>query len=147
MSCEYSNEDKGVMLASSRAKNSSRLIELINYAKNSGYKRLGVANCFSMQSYANKLVAILEENGFDVYSINCKDSGLRGEEFCEEMAGAICDPIAQANFLNDMETDLNISVGQCLGHGLLFQKYSKAEVTTFIVKDIAHNHNTIESLS
>lgn len=147
MICDYSSEDKGVMLVSSRSKNKSRLCELINYAKNSGYKRLGVANCISMQVYADKLIVILEENGFDVYSVNCKDSGLQGEAFCEEMSGAICDPISQARFLNDMETDLNIAVGLCLGHGLLFQKYSNAEVTTFVVKDFEHNHKTIEYLS
>ena len=36
---------------------------------------------------------------------------------------------------------MNILVGLCVGHDMLFTKHSKAPVTTFIVKDrvLAHN--------
>ena len=37
--------------------------------------------------------------------------------------------------LNKEETDLNILVGLCVGHDSLFYKYSKAPVTTLVVKD------------
>jgi uncharacterized metal-binding protein len=30
----------------------------------------------------------------------------------------------------------------CIGHDILFQKYSKAPTTTFIVKDRVLSHNT-----
>ena len=62
------------------------------------------------------------------------------------MKGPCCDPISQAVFLNEQGTDFNVNFGLCLGHGLLFQKYSKVPVTTFLVKDFAHNHNVVESL-
>jgi len=53
----------------------------------------------------------------------------------------ICNPIGQAMVLNDLRTDLNIIVGLCIGHDILFTKYSDAPVTTFIVKDRVTGHN------
>lgn len=145
----YSTEDKEEMKNAFQAlvkSKRSRLLELIEFMKVSGYKKIGIANCLSMQQYANKLVEILQNEGFEVFSINCKQSGLEASEISPDMKGPSCDPLSQAEYLNEMETDFNINVGLCLGHGLLFDKYSKAPVTTFIVKDFAHNHNVLESL-
>lgn len=127
--------------------NRSRLQELINYAKNSNYKKIGIANCLSMQKYADKLIEILKNEGFEVVSINCKNSGLQNSDlFGEEAKGPSCDPLSQADFLNNEKTDLNINVGLCLGHGILFNKHSNAPTTTFIVKDFATNHNSVSNL-
>lgn len=60
--------------------------------------------------------------------------------------GSSCDPAYQADYLNSMNTDLNVNVGLCLGHGLIFQKHSKAPVTTLIVKDFATKHNPLANL-
>lgn len=147
MGSDYSFEDKEMMKISNLAKNKSRLQELIDFIKVSGFRKIGVANCFSMQKYSSKLVEALQEQGFEVWGINCKESGLQGGEICEEMSGPCCDPISQAEFLNAQGTDLNINVGLCLGHGLLFQKYSQAPVTTFVVKDAATGHKSIENLA
>lgn len=146
MTCDYKNEDREIMIKAAKAKNKSRLQELVDFAKISGFKKLGVANCKGVQEYADKLVEKLQEEGFEVVALNCKESGLDGCDICDEMAGPCCDPISQAKFLNEQNTDFNINVGLCLGHGLLFQKYSKAEVTTFLVKSFAHHHNIVESL-
>lgn len=146
MSCNYNANDKNIMKISAQAKNQSRLQELIDFAKISGFKKLGIANCKGVQEYADKLREILKSEGFDVFAVNCKESGLNACEICEDMSGPCCDPISQANYLNECKTDFNINVGLCLGHGLLFQKYSDAEVTTFLVKDFATNHRTIENL-
>lgn len=143
---EYGQDDKEIMLKAAKAKNKSRLQELIDYVKISGFKKLGIANCKGVQEYAEKLVEKLRAEGFDVVDVNCKESGLEGCDICDELSGPCCDPISQADFLNAQNTDFNINVGLCLGHGLLFQKYSKAEVTTFLVKSFAHKHNIVESL-
>ena len=146
MTCDYKSEDREVMSKSAKAKSKSRLQELIDFAKISGFKKLGIANCKGVQEYADKLVERLKAEGFDVVALNCKESGLNACEICEEMSGPCCDPISQAKYLNEQQTDFNINVGLCLGHGLLFQKYSKADVTTFLVKSFAHNHNIVEAL-
>lgn len=146
MTGEYNNEDKAVMKLTAQAKNKSRLQELIDFAKVSGFKKLGIANCKGVQPYANKLTELLREAGFEVVAVNCRESGLDACQIDPEMSGGCCDPLSQASVLNAAETDFNINVGLCLGHGLLFQKYSKAEVTTFLVKDFATGHKTIENL-
>ncbi len=146
MACDYTNQDKEMMKIAARSKSKSRLQELIDFAKLSGFKKIGIANCKGVQPYADKLAELLKEAGFDVVAVNCKESGLDGCDICEEMAGPCCDPVSQAAYLNGQKTDFNINVGLCLGHGLLFQKYSEAEVTTFLVKDFATNHKTVENL-
>lgn len=142
----YSDEDKKLMIVSHKALNKSRLQELIDFIKVAGFAKIGIANCFSMQKYALRLKEILEGQGFEVYMINCKESGLQGSDICDMMSGSCCDPVSQAEYLNALHCDFNINVGLCLGHGLLFAKYSKAPVTTFVVKDPATKHKSVENL-
>lgn len=143
---DYSEQDKQVMLLQAGARHKSRLQELINYARLSGYARLGIANCKGVQPYADKLKELLQKEGFEVFSVSCKDSGLNGEELDAELKGPICDPVSQAEYLNACNTEFNIEVGLCLGHGLLFNRHSRAPVTTFLVKDFATRHKPVESL-
>ena len=43
--------------------------------------------------------------------------------------------------LNAEQTDLNVSIGLCVGHDSLFNKYSDALVTTLVAKDRVTGHN------
>jgi uncharacterized metal-binding protein len=142
----YTDDDKNLMIRAARARNKSRLQELIDYTRLSGYKKIGIANCKGVQPLADRLEALLKDAGFEVYAMNCKQSGLDGAALCPDLAGPSCDPISQAEYLNACNTDFNINVGLCLGHGLLFQKHSRAEVTTFLVKDFATGHKTVDYL-
>ena len=62
-------------------------------------------------------------------------------------SGTCCNPIGQAKVLADAGTELNVAMGLCLGHDLLFAKHSAAPVTTLVVKDRVHGHNPIAALS
>ena len=101
-----------------------------------------------LQKYADNLVQILKDNGFEVVAINCKASGLKHSDILgsEAPAALSCDPASQAEFLNKEKTDFNINVGLCLGHGYIFDKKSVAPSTTFIVKDFATNHDPKSSV-
>lgn len=143
MTYDYCCEDKDLMKISAQVKNKSRLKELVDFVKASGFKKIGVANCKGVQEYADKFIALLREEGLEVVAVNCKESGLDGCVICDDMKGPCCDPISQAKFMNAQHTDFNVNFGLCLGHGLLFQKYSQALVTTFLVKDFAHEHNVM----
>jgi uncharacterized metal-binding protein len=59
---------------------------------------------------------------------------------------AACNPVLQAQLLNNAGTDINIIVGLCLGHDMLFTMNSKAPVTTLIVKDRLLGHNPVIAL-
>lgn len=58
----------------------------------------------------------------------------------------MCNPIAQAEFLNKENTEFNIVLGLCVGHDTLFFKYSKAPVTVLAVKDRALAHNPLGAI-
>jgi uncharacterized metal-binding protein len=59
---------------------------------------------------------------------------------------ASCNPLMQAELLNRAKTIFNVLVGLCVGHDMLFSKYSEAPVTTLIVKDRLTGHNPVITL-
>ncbi|GHV11626.1 hypothetical protein AGMMS49938_02650 [Fibrobacterales bacterium] len=58
----------------------------------------------------------------------------------------MCNPVMQAELLNEQKTDLNIIMGLCVGHDMLFSGASKAPVTTLVVKDRVLCHNPVGAL-
>ncbi len=128
----------------------TRLEEIISFAKQMGYKKIGVAHCVGFLNEAKILKDILDLY-FEVHTICCKFSGINKQDFDltqihDDRYEAICNSIGQAMILNDLKTDLNIIMGLCIGHDILFNKYSDAPVTTFIVKDRVTGHNPAVSL-
>jgi uncharacterized metal-binding protein len=124
----------------------TRLEELILYAREMGCERLGIAFCIGLRKEATLVARILDEAGFQVHSACCKICGLSKDEFGvtrmrEEGIDTVCNPVGQAMRLNECGTQLNIVLGLCIGHDVLFTGRSGAPVTTLIVKDrvLAHN--------
>ena len=119
-----------------------RVKELIRLAEEMGWKKLGIAFCIGLSEEAKKLHEVLELHGFEVHSVVCKVGSVEKEKFSlPKGKDHACNPVLQAMVLNEVGTDLNIIVGLCIGHDVLFQVYSKAPTTTLIVKDrvLAHN--------
>lgn len=121
-----------------------RVKEIIRLAEEMNWKKLGIAFCIGLSEEARRLQEVLESHSFDVYSVVCKVGGVPKEELSlpkPKGHAQACNPILQAMVLNQVGTDLNIIVGLCMGHDVLFQVYSKAPTTTLIVKDrvLAHN--------
>jgi uncharacterized metal-binding protein len=123
----------------------TRLEEIIEFCKLMEYSKIGIAFCIGLENEAKTLNDILSKH-FNTCSVCCKICGIDKDELNLTKINpnnkeSICNPIAQAEILNKNRTDLNILVGLCIGHDILFQKYSKAPTTTFVVKDriLAHN--------
>jgi len=128
----------------------TRLEELILFARKMDYKRLGIAFCIGLENEAKTVYNILASE-FEVRSVCCKVCGLNKDEFgLEKIYGegfeATCNPIGQAIILNQEETDLNIILGLCIGHDILFTKHSDAPVTTLAVKDRVLSHNPLGAI-
>ena len=124
----------------------TRVDEIVEYAKIRGMKRLGIATCYALMFEAKLLSDILEKNGFDVISVSCLCGELNPGD-AEITGGEIfCNPIMQAEVLNRENAELNIMLGLCLGHDILFLKYSNAETTPLVVKDRATGHNPAVAL-
>lgn len=127
-----------------------RLEELIAFAQRMEFEHLGLAFCIGLSEEAETLAGILARH-FEVSSVCCKVCGLPSGDLAElkaqkGMSPASCNPLGQAEILNENETDLNVIVGLCVGHDILFAQASKAPVTTFIVKDRLLAHNPVGAL-
>lgn len=117
----------------------TRLEEIILYARKMGYKRLGLAFCVGLEKEAKIIHRILEKD-FNVFSVCCKVSAIdKGEYDLERLRpdafDPTCNPLGQAMLLKEKDTQLNIIIGLCIGHDILFTEHSAAPVTTLIVKD------------
>jgi uncharacterized metal-binding protein len=127
-----------------------RVQEVIEYSKRMGFRKLGLAFCVALRHEAKTLQNILEANGFDVISVSCMAGApSRDEVGFEKIIGlgkTVCNPLMQAEVLNENGTELNIMVGLCVGHDVLFIKHSRAGVTPLIVKDRVHHHNPVAAL-
>ena len=130
----------------------TRVEELIEFAKRMGYSRIGIATCVGLIEESRILARVLRKNGFEVYGAACKigsflkkDVGVSEDDMVRTGA-VMCNPIMQAEVLNDAGTDFNVVMGLCVGHDSLFYKYSKALVTTLVAKDRVLAHNPVGAL-
>ncbi|HXX58519.1 MAG TPA: DUF1847 domain-containing protein [Thermodesulfovibrionales bacterium] len=127
----------------------TRVEDTIAFAKLMGYRKIGIATCIGLLDETNRLSLILKAQGFEPLSVCCKSGSkdkldLGVEEKDKVRPGTFepaCNPIAQARLLNEEGTDMNIIVGLCVGHDMLFSKHSAAPVTTLVVKDRVTGHN------
>ena len=142
----YSEDDIRTMRIADEARlpGKNRVEELKNYARLSGIKRIGIANCILLQKEADKLKQALGEE-FEVFAIDCKTGKIQsGELLGNQSKGLSCNPVGQAEYLAQNNTELNTSLGLCMGHDIVFSRKTKAPSTTLIVKDSEHKHNPIK---
>lgn len=128
----------------------TRVQELIRFARQMGYRKLGLAFCIGLSEEARLLNELLVKR-FEVESVCCKVCGVRKEKLELEKIDdgrfeAMCNPARQAEAMNRAGTDLNVIVGLCLGHDIIFTKHSAAPVTTLVVKDRVLAHNPVGAL-
>ena len=124
----------------------TRLDEIIEYARIRGVKKIGIATCVGLLTEAKLLTRVLEGHDFQVVSVCCLAGEVSPGDVDIVREGIFCNPIMQAEVLNREGTGLNVMLGLCLGHDILFTRYSEADVTTLIVKDRALGHNPAVAL-
>ncbi|HSW57168.1 MAG TPA: DUF1847 domain-containing protein, partial [Dehalococcoidales bacterium] len=138
-----------------RLTKNTRIEELIQFARKMKYSKLGLAFCTGLSQEAAMVTDILEKAGFEVVSTRCKvgavpkeiigitrEQKIGGPLSCETM----CNPIAQAELLNDGKVDMAVMLGLCLGHDTLFFQYCKVPVTVLAVKDRVTGHNPLAAI-
>lgn len=127
----------------------SRVEDTVALARLMGYRRIGIATCIGLLRETELLSEILVAQGLEPLSVCCKTGSVDkcsvGVNDDEKIRPAgfepACNPIAQAEILNRIGTDMNVIVGLCVGHDMLFNKHSRAPVTTLIAKDRTTGHN------
>ena len=151
----------------------SRIEETIDFIRRMGYHKVGLAFCYALKEearlFANLMEATIEvepilteineekkkeeneKESITVESLICKVGSVGREKLdlkdFNTASIPMCNPIAQAEFLNNQKTELNILLGLCIGHDTLFIKYSDAPVTILAVKDRLYKHNPVEGFT
>ncbi|HEY33382.1 MAG TPA: DUF1847 domain-containing protein [Dehalococcoidia bacterium] len=132
-----------------------RIEETIQFAWKNGFKRLGIAFCSGLANEARLVADILERKGFEVVSVCCKVGavpkeriGIKPEEKISgpDLYESMCNPITQAEILNEEEVDFAILIGLCVGHDSLFIKYCQVPMTVLAVKDRVTGHNPLAAV-
>jgi uncharacterized metal-binding protein len=132
----------------------TRVEDTIALAKLMDFHKIGIATCIGLLDESSRLAAILSAQGLEPVSVCCKAGSLdklalgldESEKVRPGTFEPACNPIAQAQVLNQHQTDMNLIVGLCVGHDMLFAKHSDAPVSTIVVKDRVTGHNPIAVL-
>ncbi len=132
----------------------TRVEDSIALARLMGWKRIGIATCIGLLEETKKLSDILRAQGLIPLSVCCKAGSIDKLELGISEQNKVrpgtfepaCNPVAQARILNEQQTDMNLIVGLCVGHDMLFSKYSKAPVSTLVAKDRVTGHNPVAVL-
>ena len=152
---EYTGKDLESMKISAQIESryymeKTRLEELILYVRGMEYEKVGIAFCIGFEKEAKIIHRILAQD-FKVFSVCCKVCGIDKDSYGLEKLHddgfeAVCNPVGQALVLNEEQTDLNVILGLCIGHDILFTSNSQAPVTTLAVKDRVLAHNPLGAI-
>ena len=128
-----------------------RVQETILFAKRMGYHKIGIATCVALIRESRTLAKMLRANGFEVFGVGCKTGEIfktaLGIDAAHQGPGPVaCNPVLQAQLLNEAGTELNIVMGLCVGHDTLFYRHSHAPTTTLVTKDHVTGHNACAGL-
>ena len=144
----YSDDDKNILKLAEDSLNPrlNRIEEIIAYAKEAGIKRIGIAHCVAFNKESAALEIMLKNHGLKVDRVNCKLGRIPFNDLVPGYKGVSCNPAGQAKYLEERGTELNIMMGLCLGHDMIFNSKSNVPVTPLIVKDRKLKQNTIDVL-
>lgn len=146
----YGSDDLKLMRAAedSWMRGTNRIEEIRKFAKMTGIKKIGVAHCVGM----TKEAALLKErlsSDFEVVTVDCKHAKVPASYMLDDetQKGSSCNPAGQADYLAQHQTELNLVMGLCVGHDIIFNMKSKAPTSTLIVKDREHAHNPFQEFA
>ncbi|MEA4835615.1 MAG: DUF1847 domain-containing protein [Anaeromusa sp.] len=128
----------------------TRLEESVEFAKLLGTKKIGLAFCIGLAEEA-KLIEAYFAKFFEVHSVCCKvcaveKNHLGLEPIKDGAKEVMCNPKVQAAVLNKEATELNFTVGLCVGHDMLFTSASTAPVSCLVAKDRVMAHNPLGAI-
>ena len=85
-----------------RAGSLNRVEETIEYARDLGLEKLGLAYCYAFDAEADLLRRIFKREGFSLCCVRCTASGLAQQEINSEspLPSVSCNPLAQARQLD-----------------------------------------------
>jgi uncharacterized metal-binding protein/rhodanese-related sulfurtransferase len=131
-----------LLIDNGRAGTLDRVEEIINFATEHGYVRVGVAACFSMKELSTAFCAELERAGLVALPVLCASGAVKEREIDpgKTTEAVSCNPAGQAEAFNRLQPDLVVEMGLCLGHDIIFHRRLKVPHTVLVVKDRKRAH-------
>jgi uncharacterized metal-binding protein len=126
----------------------SRIQELLEFSRSMGYKKIGLAYCYGMETLAKDVLGLFRAAGVSAVGISCTVGAFSQQEVNQksDLPGVSCNPLNQAAQMKAEGIDLAVVIGLCLGHDILFQREFAGDVTTLVVKDRVYNHNPLAGI-
>lgn len=149
--CYASRDQQPYVLQPSK----TRIVEVCEFAKKMGYHRLGLAFCVGLVNEAKVVCEVFEAWDFEAVSVMCKAGRISKKTVLElddeqmiyrGLDESACNPVFQAELLNQEGTEFNIMLGLCVGHDSLFFQHAKAPCTVLAVKDRVTGHNPLAAV-
>lgn len=151
----YTEEEQRIMRIAANVEGkhymqAPRLEETMRFAEEYGAKKIGLAFCLGLANEAKLIKAYLAQK-FEVHSVCCKTCGAPKTLFGltqikPDRTETMCNPKAQAKILADCQTELNFTIGLCVGHDMLFQAASTVPVSCLVTKDRVLAHNPVAAV-
>lgn len=134
--------------------NRPRIVEIVDFCRRMNHTKLGLIFCTGLRHEAAVVNAILETNGFTVASVICKVGNIpksrlgldRADQLNPCKEEAMCNPLLQAEAMNEAGVDFNILLGLCVGHDTMVLQAIKAPATILAVKDRLMGHNPLAAI-
>lgn len=131
-----------------------RVEALVGFCHDLGIRKIGIATCVAFLECAQILEEILEAQGFQTITVCCQAGAVDSRVLGYDPASlgrqrerfTLCNPIAQAEILNEGQTEINIMLGLCLGHDMIFTRYAQAPTTVMAIKDYVYDHKPSTAL-
>ncbi|MFH0785935.1 MAG: DUF1847 domain-containing protein [Pseudomonadota bacterium] len=132
----------------------TRVEEILDFIAKMDYRKIGMAFCMGLQKEAGIVEKLFSSRGLEMVSVICKVGRVPKEKLglgdddkiAIGTAEVMCNPILQAEILNQEKTEFNVLLGLCVGHDSLFFKYAKAPCTVLAVKDRVTGHNPLAAI-
>lgn len=131
-----------------------RIEETVDFCRSMGYYKIGFAFCGALHKEAAVVARMFRDQGLEVVSVMCKVGGVdktaigiqEEEKLHPGRFEPVCNPIAQAEILNESGTQFNVVMGLCVGHDSLFLAHSQKLCTVLAVKDRLLGHNPLAAV-
>ncbi|MDC7232184.1 MAG: DUF1847 domain-containing protein [Spirochaetales bacterium] len=140
-------QNSSVLVDGGRAGELSRFQEVVEFCGLQGYKQIGLAYCFGMESLAQDVREKMEGAGLKIIPARCSMGGVLERDIDPDKTNEVysCNPAGQAEFLN-RHADFVIEMGLCLGHDVIFHQQLKIPFTVLLVKDRVYGHCPLEGI-
>ena len=131
-----------------------RIVEIGEFARKMGYRRLGLAFCIGLAKEAAVVDQIFQAQGFEMVSAACKAGrtpkesiGITdAEKIFQGRDEAMCNPIFQAMLLNEDEDRFQHPARPVRGPRFALLQIRQAPTTVLAVKDRVTGHNPLAAV-